>query len=73
MGCREEEAEREEVKERKEWYRGKGLGLRDRGGKESEDQNVVRRKKTERGRKTVRVKAEARFMSPRIHTSFYRP
>lgn len=59
---------------RTEAERGRGCGVRDRGGRMCPGTGCRETAETEKGReKKARAKAEARFMSPRIPTSFYRP
>lgn len=61
-------------KKKAEGKTGRGeRGVRDREGSTGRGTRCRETKKTNGEKKTVRVKAEARFTSPRIPTSFYRP
>lgn len=64
---------KEERRLEKEKAKGKERGRRWKGLRERRGRGVWRTKCCEKWKNTARVKAEARFTSPRIPTSFYRP
>lgn len=73
-GRRGQDWGREGRKNRTEAERGRVCGIRDRGARVCTGTGCRETAETENGRKKkTSAEAEARFMSPRIPTSFYRP